>query len=125
MQEGWLIDANDHWVWPPRDNSAWVQDPRSLSTVDARCLKDHRCSRNVGICGGTCRTTLEVTSDPEVEEETSMGFNSRTLKSFQIAISSVLLSSGIKNEPGSFFAVQRVPTDISISGGGFISGDLQ
>ena len=29
MQEGWLIDANDHWVWRfHRDNSAWVKDPK-------------------------------------------------------------------------------------------------
>ena len=29
MQEGWLIDANDHWVWRfHRDNSAWVRDPK-------------------------------------------------------------------------------------------------
>ena len=29
MKEGWLIDANDHWVWRfHRDNSAWVRDPK-------------------------------------------------------------------------------------------------
>ena len=29
MQEGWLIDADDHWVWRfHRDNSAWVRDPK-------------------------------------------------------------------------------------------------
>ena len=29
MAEGWLIDANDHWVWRfHRDNSAWVRDPK-------------------------------------------------------------------------------------------------
>ena len=29
MQEGWLIDANDHWVWRSHwDNSAWVRDPK-------------------------------------------------------------------------------------------------
>ena len=29
MREGWLIDANDHWVWRfHRDNSAWVRDPK-------------------------------------------------------------------------------------------------
>ena len=29
MQEGWLIDANDRWVWLfHRDNSAWVRDPK-------------------------------------------------------------------------------------------------
>ena len=29
MQEGWLIDANDHWVWRFHlDNSAWVRDPK-------------------------------------------------------------------------------------------------
>ena len=26
-QEGWLIDANDHWVWRfRRDNSGWARD---------------------------------------------------------------------------------------------------
>ena len=29
MKDGWLIDANDHWVWRfHRDNSAWVRDPK-------------------------------------------------------------------------------------------------
>ncbi|MGC6483648.1 MAG: DUF1651 domain-containing protein [Synechococcus sp.] len=29
IREGWLIDANDHWVWRfHRDNSAWVRDPK-------------------------------------------------------------------------------------------------
>ena len=29
MAEGWLIDANDHWVWRfHRDDSAWVRDPK-------------------------------------------------------------------------------------------------
>ena len=29
MREGWLIDANDHWVWRfHRDGSAWVRDPK-------------------------------------------------------------------------------------------------
>ena len=29
MGEGWLIDANDHWVWRfHRDDSAWVRDPK-------------------------------------------------------------------------------------------------
>ena len=29
MKEGWLIDANDHWVWRfHRDNSAWVRGPK-------------------------------------------------------------------------------------------------
>ena len=32
MAEGWLIDADDHWVWRfHRDNSAWVRDPRAVS----------------------------------------------------------------------------------------------
>lgn len=26
MREGWLIDADDHWIW--RDESAWVRDPK-------------------------------------------------------------------------------------------------
>ena len=45
MQEGWLIDANDHWVWRfHRDNSAWVRDPKVfLSTVGVKCLTDHHC----------------------------------------------------------------------------------
>lgn len=29
MREGWLIDANDHWVWRfHRDEAAWVRDPK-------------------------------------------------------------------------------------------------
>ena len=29
MREGWLIDANDHWIWRFwRDESAWVRDPK-------------------------------------------------------------------------------------------------
>ena len=29
MKEGWLIDANDYWVWRfHRDNSSWVRDPK-------------------------------------------------------------------------------------------------
>ena len=29
MREGWLIDANDHWVWRFHvDESAWVRDPK-------------------------------------------------------------------------------------------------
>ena len=29
MAEGWLIDADNHWVWRfHRDNSAWVRDPK-------------------------------------------------------------------------------------------------
>ena len=29
MKEGWLINANDHWIWRfHRDNSAWVKDTK-------------------------------------------------------------------------------------------------
>ena len=28
MREGWLIDADNHWVWRfHRDESAWIRDP--------------------------------------------------------------------------------------------------
>ena len=36
MEEGWLIDANDHWVWRfHRDHSAWVRDPQVF--IDRGC----------------------------------------------------------------------------------------
>ena len=29
MREGWLIDADDHWIWRfHRDESAWIRDPK-------------------------------------------------------------------------------------------------
>ena len=29
MREGWLIDADDHWIWRFwRDESAWIRDPK-------------------------------------------------------------------------------------------------
>ena len=29
MKEGWLIDADDHWIWRLwRDESAWIRDPK-------------------------------------------------------------------------------------------------
>ena len=52
MQEGWLIDANDYWVWRfHRDNSAWVRDPKvfidrgRLLTEGPTLLKERRCLR--------------------------------------------------------------------------------
>ena len=37
MQEGWLIDADDHWIWRFwRDESAWVRDPKVF--LDRGCL---------------------------------------------------------------------------------------
>ena len=29
MREGWLIDAQDHWIWRfHRDEKAWTRDPK-------------------------------------------------------------------------------------------------
>ena len=36
MQKGWLIDANNRWVWRFHcDNSAWVRDPKVF--IDRGC----------------------------------------------------------------------------------------
>ena len=49
MKEGWLIDANDYWVWRfHRDKSAWVRDPKvfidrgRLLHDGPPLLKEHR-----------------------------------------------------------------------------------
>ena len=49
MKEGWLIDADDYWVWRfHRDKSAWVRDPKvfidrgRLLHDGPPLLKEHR-----------------------------------------------------------------------------------
>ena len=37
VKKGWLINANDHWVWRFwRDKCAWVRDPKMF--LDRGCL---------------------------------------------------------------------------------------
>ena len=75
MREGWLIDANDHWVWrfvsigttPPGS-----EIPRSSLTVGVRCLKVRHCSKSVGICEKRCRAVVEVAANAGVEEDNSL-----------------------------------------------------
>ena len=52
MKEGWLIDANDLWIWRFwRDESAWVRDPEvfldrgRLLPDGPPLLKERRCLR--------------------------------------------------------------------------------
>ena len=81
MREGWLIDANDHWIWRfHRDNSAWVRDPKVFIDRGRQMPEGPPLLKESVSAEGRRRADVEVTPDPGVEEdETSMGCDCRTL----------------------------------------------
>ena len=81
MQEGWLKDANDHWVWRfHRDDSPWVREPKVFIDRGRQMpegpplLKERRSLRK------DAEEQFWRSSDAGVQEdETAVGCKCRTL----------------------------------------------
>lgn len=69
MKEGWLIDANDRWIWRfHRDNSAWVRDPKVFIDHGRQMPEGPTTAPRASLSAvGLRGIDVEIPSDPELE----------------------------------------------------------